>query len=380
MNKEAFYFPITREEFLKLNLPPRFKLWAEDRELEDYMLTLAFAPKPIPKNVPLAQGDVKVAVIGSGPAGLGCADELIKLGFKVTVFEREDRAGGLLIYGIPQIKLPKEIVSARIQALQAAGVEFRLSTAVGRDIHLHDLQKDFAAIVICAGSTEPRKLKLEGNELKSVYQAKDFLTSMTRSLLDNNLAPGTFLSARDKDVVIIGGGDTGTDCAALALAQGAHSIRQLEVQSCDAARISQPGFCELVEGDQTLAYTTQAKRLVGNENGEVAGAEVCRVEWERSEGGLPQRREVPGTTMLLPTQLVLLAIGFNGPEAWVFEEFGLKKTPAGTVATNSGTFATSADGIFAAGDARRGAGVVDWAVTEGRGAARECAYYLNKIK
>lgn len=344
--------------------------------MEDYMLSLAFAPKPIPKNVPLAQGEMKIAVIGSGPAGLGCADELIKLGFKVTVFEREDRAGGLLIYGIPQIKLPKEIVSARIQALQAAGVEFRLSTAVGEDVHWHDLQKDFAAIVLCAGSPEPRKLKLEGNELKSVYQAKDFLTSMTRSLLDNNLAPGTFLSARGKDVVIIGGGDTGTDCAALALAQGARSIRQLEVQSCDAARISQPGFCELVEGDETLAYTTQVKRLLGNENGEVAGAEVCRVEWERSEGGLPQRREVPGTTTILPTQLVLLSIGFTGPEAWVFEEFGLKKTPLGTIATAGGSFAAGEPGVFAAGDARRGGGMVAWAFDEGWDAAIECAGYL----
>ena len=370
--------PVTREAFLQLALPERLKLWAEDRELEEYILTKAFSYKVNTAKFPHANGEIKVAIIGSGPAGLGCSDVLNQLGFKVTVFERDDRPGGLLMYGVPNIKLSKEILLAKIRGLEEAGVQFCLNTNVGTDISWTELREQYAAVVICTGSSKPRTLKLSGNELTGIYYAKDFLTSTTRGLLDHQLAQGTFLSAEGKDVIIIGGGDTGADCAALALSHGAKSVLQVELQDCDMARISQVGFCEMVNGDISLQFNTKVKRLLGDDQGNVSGAELCRVEWGYTDSGMPVAKEIEGTTMVLPVQMVLLAIGFSGPEPVVFEKFGVKKTPLGTIATASGSFATNELGVFAAGDARRGGGMVAWAFDEGWDAALECAKYLTK--
>lgn len=370
--------PVTREAFLQLALPERLKLWAEDRELEEYILTKAFSYKVNTAKFPHANGEIKVAIIGSGPAGLGCSDVLNQLGFKVTVFERDDRPGGLLMYGVPNIKLSKEILLAKIRGLEEAGVQFCLNTNVGTDISWTEIREQYAAVVICTGSSQPRPLKLSGNELTGIYYAKDFLTSTTRGLLDHQLAQGTFLSAEGKDVIIIGGGDTGADCAALALSHGAKSVLQVELQDCDMARISQVGFCEMVNGDISLQFNTKVKRLLGDDQGNVSGAELCRVEWGYTDSGMPVAKEIEGTTMVLPVQMVLLAIGFSGPEPVVFEKFGVKKTPLGTIATASGSFATNELGVFAAGDARRGGGMVAWAFDEGWDAALECAKYLTK--
>ncbi|MGE4588679.1 MAG: FAD-dependent oxidoreductase [Acidaminococcaceae bacterium] len=376
MKKATSRFPVTREAFLQLALSERLKLWAEDHELEEYILTKAFAYKVNPTKLPHADGEIKVAIIGSGPAGLGCADVLNQLGFKVTVFERDDRPGGLLMYGVPNIKLPKQILVSKIKDLEAAGVRFCLNTDVGIDISWAEIKKQYAAVVICTGGSQPRPLRLPGNELAGIYYAKDFLTSTTRSMLDHQLAAGTFLSAENKDVLIIGGGDTGTDCAAVALAQDARSILQVEFQDCNMARISQEGFCELVKGDVSLQYNTKVKRLLGDDKGNVSGAELCRVEWEHTEGGLPVAKELEGTNLVLPVQMVILAIGFSGPEKSVFEKFGVKKTPLGTIASISGSFQTEEAAVFAAGDARRGGGMVAWAFDEGWDAAIECAKYL----
>ena len=369
--------PVTRESFLQLALPERLKLWAEDRELEEYILTKAFSYKVNASKFPHASGEKKVAIIGSGPAGLGCADVLNQLGFKVTVFERDDRPGGLLMYGVPNIKLPKEILLAKIKGLEEAGVKICLNTAVGTDISWSEIREQYAAAVICTGCSQPRPLKLSGNELAGIYYAKDFLTSTTRSLLDHQLAPDTFLSAEGKDVLIIGGGDTGADCAALALSHGARSILQAELQDCNMARISQEGFCELVKGDVSLQYNTKVKRLLDDDKGNVNGAELCRVEWGHTDSGMPVAKEIESTTLVLPVQMVLLALGFSGPEPVVFEKFGVKKTPLGTIANVSGSFLAAEPGVFAAGDARRGGGMVAWAFDEGWDAALECAKYLT---
>lgn len=376
MKKTTSRFPVTREAFLQLALSERLKLWAEDHELEEYILTKAFAYKVNPTKLPHADGEIKVAIIGSGPAGLGCSDVLNQLGFKVTVFERDDRPGGLLMYGVPNIKLPKEILLSKIKSLEEAGVQFRLNAAVGTAISWEDIRKQYAAVVICTGSSQPRPLKLPGNELTGIYYAKDFLISTTRSLLERQLAPGTFLSSEGKDVLIIGGGDTGADCAALALSHGARSILQVELQDCNMARISQEGFCELVKGDVSLQYNTKVKRLLGDDKGNVSGAELCRVEWGRTDSGMPIAKEIEGTTLVLPVQMVILALGFSGPEPVVFEKFGVKKTPLGTIANVSGSFLAAEPGVFAAGDARRGGGMVAWAFDEGWDAAIECAKYL----
>lgn len=377
MEKETSIVPVTREVFLQLALPERMKVWAEDRELEEYILTKAFSYKVNTAKFPHANGEIKVAIIGSGPAGLGCSDVLNQLGFKVTVFERDDRPGGLLMYGVPNIKLPKEILLSKIKSLEEAGVQFRLNAAVGADISWEDIRKQYAAVVICTGSSQPRPLKLPGNELTGIYYAKDFLISTTRSLLERQLAPGTFLSSEGKDVLIIGGGDTGADCAALALSHGARSILQVELQDCNMARISQEGFCELVKGDVSLQYNTKVKRLLGDDKGNVSGAELCRVEWGRTDSGMPIAKEIEGTTLVLPVQMVILALGFSGPEPVVFEKFGVKKTPLGTIANVSGSFLAAEPGVFAAGDARRGGGMVAWAFDEGWDAALECAKYLT---
>lgn len=377
MEKETSIVPVTREAFLQLALPERMKVWAEDRELEEYILTKAFSYKVNTAKFPHANGEIKVAIIGSGPAGLGCGDVLNQLGFKVTVFERDDRPGGLLMYGVPNIKLPKEILLSKIKSLEEAGVQFRLNAAVGADISWEDIRKKYAAVVICTGSSQPRPLKLPGNELTGIYYAKDFLISTTRNLLERQLAPGTFLSSEGKDVLIIGGGDTGADCAALALSHGARSILQVELQDCNMARISQEGFCELVKGDVSLQYNTKVKRLLGDDKGNVSGAELCRVEWGRTDSGMPIAKEIEGTTLVLPVQMVILALGFSGPEPVVFEKFGVKKTPLGTIANVSGSFLAAEPGVFAAGDARRGGGMVAWAFDEGWDAALECAKYLT---
>ena len=380
MDNFDFVIPVTRETFLQLALPERLKLWAEDLELEEYILTKAFSYKVNASKFPHANGEIKVAIIGSGPAGLGCADVLNQLGFKVTVFERDDRPGGLLMYGVPNIKLPKEILLAKIKGLEEAGVKFCLNTNVGIDISWSAIREQYAAVVICTGSSQPRPLKLPGNELAGIHYAKDFLTSTTKGLLDHQLTPGTFLSAEGKDVLIIGGGDTGADCAALALSHGAHSILQAELQDCNMARISQEGFCELVKGDVSLQYNTKVKRLLGDDKGNVSSVELCRVEWGHTDSGMPVAKEIEGTTLVLPVQMVLLALGFSGPEPVVFEKFGVKKTPLGTIANVSGSFLAAEPGVFAAGDARRGGGMVAWAFDEGWDAALECAKYLTADK
>ncbi|MDD4320762.1 MAG: FAD-dependent oxidoreductase [Acidaminococcaceae bacterium] len=368
---------VTREAFLRLTLPERLKLWAEDRELEEYIFTKAFTYKATSTEYLQAKGEIKVAIIGSGPAGLGCANVLNQMGFKVTVFERDDRPGGLLMYGVPNIKLPKEILLSKLGGLGKSGVEFRLNTDVGTNISWAEIRTQYAAVVICTGSSQPRTLQLPGNELAGIYYAKDFLTSTTKSLLDNQLTTGNFLSAEGRDVLIIGGGETGTDCAALALTHGARSILQVERQDCDMVRISQEGFCEIVKGDVSIQYNTKVEHLLGDANGHVSGVKLCQVEWGQTDGGMPVAKEIEGTTLVLPTQMVLLALGFSGPEPVVFEKFGVKKTPMGTIASVSGVFMAAEHGVFAAGDARRGSGMVTWAFGEGYDAALECAKYLT---
>ncbi|HIU64464.1 MAG TPA: FAD-dependent oxidoreductase [Candidatus Avacidaminococcus intestinavium] len=374
-----YTFPVTREEFLQLNLPERLKLWAEDRELEEYIKEKAFVANPPSKRVPRGTPEQKVAIIGSGPAGLGCADELASLGFSVTVFERDDRAGGLLVYGVPNIKLPKMLLKEKLQAMQAKGVEFRLNTLVGKDILWQDLEREFAAIVVCTGSTKERELKVPGADLAGVVYAKEYLQSTTRSLLEQELAVGTYVDAKDKNVLIIGGGDTGADCSALALAQGAKTILQLELQECEMTRnVNQEGFCEITAGDVTLKYTTKLVALKGDPSGKLTQAEIVQVAWGFSESGLPISEEKPGTNQVLAIDLAIVAIGFTGPEPLIFESSGITKTPLGTAWNVSGSFATAKAGIFVAGDVRRGGGMVEWAFAEGRDAAAEVAVYLAK--
>ena len=374
MLKKAVY---NREDFLKLNgLPQRLRIWAEDTELEDYIRDEAFYHRDLPRKAPMALEPLKVAVVGSGPAGLGCADQLRRLGYDVTVFERDDRPGGLLMYGVPNIKLPKDLLMEKITDLKAQGVKFEFNWELKSPEDFSKLQEDFAAVVLCVGSRKPKVLPGVQVDNKQIFQAKDFLAEVTKDLLNGT----DLMNVKGKDVVIVGGGDTGVDCAAIALAQGASTIHQLEMQECEATANSvRDDLCNIVQGDFTMKYGTILKRLIRDEEGKLKAVEVAQVEWRSARSGaLPEPVNVLGSEKILRAQVLILALGFNGPEDEIFEACGVKRSPAGMLADGGEYFTTTKEGVFAAGDARRGSGVVAWAFTEGRNAAMKCAEYLRR--
>ena len=334
----------------------------------------------------------KVAVIGSGPAGLCAAAQLNKAGHSVTVFERADRVGGLLMYGIPNMKLDKEkVVLPRIQHMEAEGVKFATNTEVGANYPAEKLLKEFDATVLCTGATKPRDLPIEGRSLKGIHFAMDFLTHNTRSLLDQH-KNGNFISADGKDVMVIGGGDTGTDCVGTSMRHGCKSLVQLEIlpqPPLDRAKDNPwpewPKVYRLDYGQEEAAakfgadprvYLTTAKKFIGDDQGWVKEVLTIQIQWERNDKGQFVPKEVPGTEKLQPVQLVLLAMGFLGPEQPLLESLGVERDPRSNVKADYEKYSTSLKGVFAAGDCRRGQSLVVWAFNEGRGAARECDRYL----
>ena len=334
----------------------------------------------------------KVAVVGSGPAGLCAAAQLNRAGHWVTVFEREDRPGGLLMYGIPNMKLDKEeVVMRRIKLLEQEGVKFVCNCDVGRFLSAQQLLEEFDAIVLCMGATKPRDLPTEGRQLKGVHFAMDFLTANTRSLLDGH-RNGNFISATGKDVVVIGGGDTGTDCVGTAMRHGCKTLLQVEIlpqPPMDRAKDNPwpewPKVYRLDYGQEEAAakfgadprvYLTTAKRFVSDDHGQVKAVHTVQVQWERNENGQWVPKEVPGTEQVLPTQLVLLAMGFLGPEQPLLDALGVERDLRTNIRADYGKYQTSIPKVFAAGDCRRGQSLVVWAFNEGRGAARECDRYL----
>ena len=334
----------------------------------------------------------KVAVVGSGPAGLCAAARLNKAGHLVTVFERADRVGGLLMYGIPNMKLDKQkVVLPRVAQMEAEGVKFVTNTEVGMNHPARKLLTDFDAVVLCTGATKPRDLPVEDRSLKGIHFAMDFLTHNTRRLLDGS-QNGGFITAEAKDVMVIGGGDTGTDCVGTAMRHGCRSLVQLEIlprppqdRAADNPWPEWPKVYRLDYGQEEAAakfgadprvYLTTAKKFVGDDSGWVKEVLTVQIQWERDDKGQFVPKEVPGTEQLHPVQLVLLAMGFLGPEQPLLEELGLHRDPRTNIKADFEKYATNLTGVFAAGDCRRGQSLVVWAFNEGRGAARECDRYL----
>lgn len=346
----------------------------------------------ITPHTPAIRTGKKVAVIGSGPAGLAAADQLNKAGHWVTVYERADRPGGLLMYGIPNMKLDKEqVVLRRLQILEQEGVKMVCNTEVGKDISAQDLLNEYDAVVICTGATKPRDLNIEGRQLKGIHFAMEFLTANTKALLDRQQGED-FISAAGKDVVIIGGGDTGTDCVGTSLRHNCKSVTQLEImpqppreRAADNPWPEWPkiyrmdyGQEEAAErfGDDPRVYTTTATKFEGDAEGNVTAIHTVQVQWQRNEKGQFIPQPVAGTEKVIPTQLVLLAMGFLGPEQPLLDDLGLEKDSRSNIKADHGKFATSLPKVFAAGDCRRGQSLVVWAINEGRGAARECDRFL----
>lgn len=333
-----------------------------------------------------------VAVVGSGPAGLACAAQLNKAGHKVSVYERADRPGGLLMYGIPNMKLQKDVVLRRIKLMEEEGISFICNTEIGKDVPAADLKEQFDAVVICTGSTVPRDLPVEGRELKGVHFAMEFLGANTKALLDGNQSA---ISADGKKVVVIGGGDTGTDCVGTSLRHGCEDVRQLEImpKPSDERAEDNPwpqfprtlktdyGQVEAIakQSEDPRSFLVMTKRFIGDEAGRLKAIQTVQVEWDKDSQGRFIPIETPGTEKEIPADLALLAMGFLGPEKGILEQLGVEKDVRSNAKANYGAYVTNVDGVFAAGDARRGQSLIVWAINEGRGAARAVDRYLMGV-
>ena len=331
--------------------------------------------KPLP---PASETGKAVAVVGSGPAGLAAAQQLRRAGHKVTVFERADRIGGLLRYGIPEFKMEKRVLDRRLAQMRSEGVEFRVNANVGVDIPIAQLKQDFAAVLLTGGATIARELPVPGRELQGIYQAMEFLTLQNRRCEGDNIADADFISTTDKHVVIIGGGDTGADCIGTSHRQGAKSVTSLEIlpqppgaRGADNPWPEWPRIYRIApaheEGGERK-YAVSTKRFVDNGQGQVNALELVEVAM-RSVDGRSQLQEVPGSSRVLPADFVFLAMGFTGPErSGLLDDLGVAMTERGNVKRDA-RWMTSVAGVFAAGDMQRGQSLIVWAIAEGRAAA-----------
>ncbi|KAL0920116.1 hypothetical protein M5K25_009227 [Dendrobium thyrsiflorum] len=346
---------------------------------------------------PLKRTGKMVSIVGSGPAGLAAADQLNKMGHWVTVYERSDRIGGLMMYGVPNMKADKiDIVQRRVDLMTKEGVKFVVNANVGTDplYSLDGLRADSDAIILACGATKPRDLEVPGRELSGVHFAMEFLHSNTKSLLDSNLQDGKYISAKGKKVVVIGGGDTGTDCIGTSIRHGCTGIVNLELLS-EPPRTRAPsnpwpqwprifrvdyGHQEATTkfGKDPRSYEVMTKRFIGDENGAVKALEMVRVRWVKDTSGRLRPEAIEASEQIIEADLVLLAMGFLGPEPTIAKKLGLELDGRSNFQAEYGRFSTSVKGVFAAGDCRRGQSLVVWAISEGRQAASQVDKYLMR--
>jgi glutamate synthase (NADPH/NADH) small chain len=372
-----------------INAPP-----VTIKNIEYAIIERGFQEGWVTPHPPETRTGKKVAVVGSGPSGLACADLLNRAGHSVTVFERADRVGGLLMYGIPNMKLDKMVVQRRIDLMAAEGVTFVTRTEVGKNYPAERLLHEFDAAALCGGATKPRDLPVEGRNLKGIHFAMELLHSNTRNLLGGSLQDDDVvtISARGKDVIVIGGGDTGTDCVGTSLRHGCRSLVQFEIlehppmeRQPDNPWPEWPKVFKVdygqeeaiaIYGKDPRHFCIQTKRFVGDENGNVKEIHTVEVEWVKGANGRMAPQEVAGSEKVWPAQLVLLALGFLGPEDQLLGQLGVARDERSNAMAELGKFATSVPNVFAAGDMRRGQSLVVWAIHEGRGCAREIDRHL----
>ncbi|XP_012851952.1 PREDICTED: glutamate synthase 1 [NADH], chloroplastic isoform X2 [Erythranthe guttata] len=367
------------------------------KSIECSIIDKAFAEGWMVPRPPLKRTGKKVAIVGSGPSGMAAADQLNKMGHSVTVFERSDRVGGLMMYGVPNMKTDKiDIVKRRVDLMANEGVNFVVNANVGQDpsYSLDRLRDEHDAIILAVGATKPRDLPVPGRDLSGVHFAMEFLHANTKSLLDSNLEDGNYISAKGKKVVVIGGGDTGTDCIGTSIRHGCTNIINLELlpepPRTRAAGNPWPQWPRVFRvdyghqeaatkfGKDPRSYEVLTKRFIGGEDGVVKGLELVRVQWAKDESGRFQFKEVEGSEEIIEADLVLLAMGFLGPEQTMAEKLGLEQDNRSNIKAEYGRFSTNVEGVFAAGDCRRGQSLVVWAISEGRQAASQVDKFLTK--
>lgn len=362
------------------------------RDNEYHVIENGFNSGLMNPQIPAYRSGKKIAVIGSGPSGLAAADTLNKRGHSVTVYERSDRIGGLLMYGIPNMKLEKWVIDRRRKLMEAEGVTFVTNADVGKNVSAEEIKREYDAVILACGASKPRDINAKGRDSKGIYFAVDFLKATTKSLLDSNLADNNYISAKDKNVIVIGGGDTGNDCIGTAVRHGCKSVVQLEMMpKLPDTRAENnpwpqwPMICKTDYGQEEAAYLfgsdprlyeTTVKEFISDENGNLSAVKTVKLKWTAdSETGRKTMEEIKDSEQIIPCELCLIAAGFTGSEEYVSQAFGVELDKRTNVKTEQGKYA-AAEKIFTAGDMHRGQSLVVWAVNEGRNAAREVDEYL----